>query len=103
MRPMLSIASRMCLAIALPIFSLALLLPRHACAWGGNAHKLVASQAMDTLPVDLRAYFENNRSFLLQHVSDPLEAEAKNPSLRHNHFIRLEGFFASASREIGRA
>jgi hypothetical protein len=71
---------------------MAFLLPRYTRAWGGNAHKLVVSQAMDTLPPDLRLYFESNRSFLLLHVTDPLDAEIKNPSLRHNRFLRLDKY-----------
>jgi hypothetical protein len=68
------------------------LLPSALYAWGGNGHKVVLNQAIDTLPADLRAYLESNRSFLLQHVTDPLEAEEKTPSARHNHFIRLDKY-----------
>ena len=67
-------------------------LPRSVLAWGGNGHKVVLNQAIDTLPTDLRAFLENNRAFLLQHVTDPLDAEEKNPALRHNHFIRLDKY-----------
>lgn len=67
-------------------------LPRSVLAWGGNGHKVVVNQAIDTLPTDLRAFLENNRAFLLQHVTDPLDAEEKNPALRRNHFIRLDKY-----------
>lgn len=63
-----------------------------ANAWGGNGQKLVVNQAVDTLPLDLRSYFEANRSFLVQHVTDPLDTEAKNPAEHHNHFIRLDKY-----------
>jgi hypothetical protein len=71
---------------------MSLALPTGACAWGGNGQRVVVNQAIDTLPADLRAYFESNRSFLVQHVTDPLDAEAKNPTERHNHFIRLDKY-----------
>src|SRR4051794_21526094 len=81
-----------CLKAALAVTLSLALLPSAACAWGGNGQKLVVNQAIDTLPGDLRAYFENQRSFMVQHVTDPLEADAKNPTNRHNHFIRLDKY-----------
>jgi hypothetical protein len=68
------------------------LVPTGVHAWGGNGQKVVVNQAIDTLPGDLRTYFENNRSFFVQHVTDPLDAEAKTPAARHNHFIRLDKY-----------
>jgi len=69
---------RKCLNISLAITASFALLPTGASAWGGNGQRVVVNQAIETLPADLRAYFENNRSFLVQHVTDPLDAEAKN-------------------------
>jgi hypothetical protein len=66
--------------------------PAHARAWGDNAQKLVVNQAIDTLPPELRSYFESNRSFLVQHVIDPLEEQTKTPAERHNHFLRLDKY-----------
>ncbi|MCU1239410.1 MAG: hypothetical protein JWO71_136 [Candidatus Acidoferrum typicum] len=68
------------------------LLPSGSYAWGGNGQRVVVNQAIDTLPADLRAYFESQRSFVVQHVTDPLDAEAKTPTERHNHFIRLDKY-----------
>jgi hypothetical protein len=48
-------------------------------AWGPNAHRLEVNKAIDTLPPDLRPWFEANRPYLSQHVTDPLNALAKNP------------------------
>ncbi len=81
----LSIVALVCLA-ALASF------PRHAFAWGSNAHKLVVNKAIDTLPPDIRSFFEANRSDLLQHVTDPLDAETKTPAERHNHFLYLDKY-----------
>jgi hypothetical protein len=77
---------------ALAITASLALLPTNIYGWGGNGHKVVLNQAIDTVPADLRAYLESNRSFLLQHVTDPLDAEVKNPAERHNHFIRLDKY-----------
>jgi hypothetical protein len=78
------------------LFALALgvgvLFPGQALAWGGNGQKLVVGKAIDTLPPDLRAYFEANRSFTMSHVTDPLDAEAKTPAEKHNHYLYLDKY-----------
>lgn len=63
-----------------------------AFAWGENADRLTASKAVDTLPDDLRPFFEANRQFLAQHVSDPLQSPGNNPPDRRNQFIRLDHY-----------
>src|SRR5260370_1950806 len=50
--------------------ALGTLLPAPALAWGQNAHRLIVSKAIETLPPELRPYFKGNRAFLLQHVMD---------------------------------
>jgi len=79
-------AAYLAIALGLTLF------PVRVNAWGENGQKVVVNQAIDTLPSDLRTFFENNRSFMLQHVTDPLESEEKNPALRHNTFIRLDKY-----------
>jgi hypothetical protein len=66
--------------------------PAQALAWGGNGQKLIVNKAIDTLPADLHAFFEANRSFLVQHVTDPLDAEVKTPAERHNHHVYLDKY-----------
>ena len=80
------------IAVGFAAATLLACVPQSVHAWGGNGQKLVVNQAVDTLPLDLRSYFEANRSFLVQHVTDPLDAEAKNPAEHHNHFIRLDKY-----------
>jgi hypothetical protein len=41
-----------------------------------------ANKAVDTLPPEIRWYFETNRAFLAQHVTDPLDAMTKLPATR---------------------
>ncbi|HXM92537.1 MAG TPA: hypothetical protein VN974_13380, partial [Candidatus Dormibacteraeota bacterium] len=36
--------------------------PHSARAWGRNGNKLVVNKAIDTLPADIRAFFESNRA-----------------------------------------
>jgi hypothetical protein len=69
-----------------------LLCPQDSRAWGRSGHRLVVNKAIDTLPADLRSYFEANRALLLQHVTDPLDAIPKTPAERHNHFLALEKY-----------
>lgn len=66
--------------------------PGTAEAWGRNAHRLIINKAVDTLPGDIRSFFEASRGPLLQHVTDPLDALAKNPAEKRNDFIALDKY-----------
>lgn len=66
--------------------------PRGISAWGVNAAKLVVDSAIDTLPPELRPFFESNRGFLVQHVGDPAELAKQNPAERRNEFIYLDKY-----------
>ena len=66
--------------------------PSCAQAWGRNAHRLIINKAVDTLPAEVRLFFEANRGFLAQHVTDPLDAMAKNPAERRNDFVALDKY-----------
>jgi len=61
-------------------------------AWGGNGHRRIVNQAIDILPPDIHDFFEANRTFLVQHVTEPLDAMAKSPAERHNHFLYLDRY-----------
>lgn len=69
-----------------------LLLPLSSFAWGRSGHRLVVNKAIDTLPPDIRAFFDANRNLLLQHVTDPLDTTVKSLAERRNHFIQLEKY-----------
>ena len=69
-----------------------LLWPVSASAWGNNANKLIVNRAIDTLPPDLRSFFDGNRSILLQHVNDPFITVEKTPAERKNQFIYLDKY-----------
>jgi hypothetical protein len=64
-----------------------------ARAWGGRGQRLIADKAVETLPPDIRGFFEANHDFLSRHVIDPLDMLAKNPlSERRNHFLYLDHY-----------
>jgi hypothetical protein len=69
-----------------------LLSPISTSAWGNNANKLIVNRAIDTLPPDLRAFFDANRSILLQHVNDPFITVEKTPAEHKNQFIYLDKY-----------
>ena len=69
-----------------------LLWPVSTSAWGNNANKFIVNRAIDTLPPDLRAFFDANRSILLQHVNDPFITVEKTPAERKNQFIYLDKY-----------
>jgi len=82
-----------CAACALALAALCLIAPAGAFAWGANGHKLISNKAVDTLPPELRPFFEANRNFIVQHSTDPLDALAKNPvAERRNHILLLDRY-----------
>jgi hypothetical protein len=82
-----------CRAILLFLLAVGLFVfPRHALAWGRSAHKLVLNQAIDTLPLDIRSFFDAKRSVLLEHVNDPIEEVAQSPAEKRNNHIFLDKY-----------
>jgi hypothetical protein len=66
--------------------------PQSTRAWGRHGHKLVVSDAIDTLPPDIRYFFDSNREFLLARANDPLDQVAKTPAQKRNQFLRLDKY-----------
>ena len=67
-------------------------LPAGAQAWGRGGQKLVVNRAIDTLPPEVRGFFDANRTFLLDHVNDPMELIAKSTTERRNHYLYLDKY-----------
>ena len=64
-----------------------------AYCWGEKAAQLAAGKAVDTLPPELRGFFEANREFMIHHASEPLALMEKNPQTeRRNHFLYLDHY-----------
>jgi hypothetical protein len=80
---------RLCSALVLILLILFLALPS-SFGWGDNAERLITSKAVDTLPDEMLPFFEANRQFLVQHVTDA--AQAKNSADEHNDFIELNHY-----------
>lgn len=67
--------------------------PAPARGWGANAERMVASKAVETLPPEIRGFFEANRDFLSHHSTDPLDWLDKSPlAERRNHFLYLDRY-----------
>jgi hypothetical protein len=81
------------------------LTPSLASAWGNSANRLVVNRAIDTLPQDLRSFFDANRSILLQHVNDPFGTPDKllTPAERHNQYLFLDKYGRFPFEELPRS
>src|SRR5258708_36008835 len=66
--------------------------PLQSQAWGRSGHRLVVNKAIDTLPPEIRWYFESTRALLLQQVTDPVDEMIKVPPDRRNHVIALDKY-----------
>ena len=63
-----------------------------AFAWGPTAHRTVNSLAVDTLPQEVRYFFQANRQFLAEHAVDPNQWMQKDPYERKRHYIYLDKY-----------
>jgi hypothetical protein len=68
------------------------LVPLPARAWGRSANRLILNRAIDTLPPELRQFFDANRATLLKHVNDPFENLEKQSADHKNQFLYLEKY-----------
>lgn len=92
MRQRLRRESQRLTAILLAASATFFLFPETGAAWGRNANKLIVNQAIDTLPSDIRAFFDASRSILLQHVTDPIDELAKSPAEKRNNHLYLDKY-----------
>jgi len=60
--------------------------------WGENAERLATNKAIDTLPQEMGTFFEANRQYLVQHVTDAGELDAKIAADEHKSFIQLDHY-----------
>ena len=78
--------------MAIAALASCLFFPEAARAWGRNAQKLIVNKAIDTLPPDIRSFFEASHGLLVAHVTDPLDAIAKTAAEKRNHFVALDKY-----------
>jgi len=76
----------------LALLAILLLATPSSFGWGENAERMIVDKAVDTLPDEMRPFFQANRQYLVQHVTDPVEAEARNPAEQRNSFIQLDRY-----------
>ncbi len=61
-------------------------------AWGPGPHRLINNWAIQTLPPEIRPFFEANRQFLNDHANDPNEWMKKDRYERMRHYIYLDKY-----------
>jgi hypothetical protein len=83
-----------CFPLALASALAIALWPSLALAWGKSANRLIVNRAVETLPQDIRPFFDANRSILLQHVNDPFGTPDKllTPAERRNQYLFLDKY-----------
>jgi len=88
------LANRSFLFVALSLAAVSLFFgPAPVFAWGANGQRLITNRAVDTLPPDVQPYFDANRQFILQHVTDTLEFLDKTPATeKPNHILYLDHY-----------
>lgn len=63
-----------------------------ASAWGSEANRLIAGKAIDSLPPELRSFYEANRYAINQQVNAPAELASRNPAEKRNQFVFLDHY-----------
>lgn len=77
----------------LAVLALALLaLPWPARAWGPTAHRVIVNRAIDTLPAEMRPFFEANRGFFSSQNTETAREAASKPLERTRHAIYLDRY-----------
>ena len=61
-------------------------------AWGPTGHDIVNTWAIQTLPSEMRGFFEANRQFLVAHANDPDVWMKKDRYERKRHYIYLDKY-----------
>jgi len=74
------------------VLGLGLLSSPQAWAWGPTGHRLAEQWAVETLPPEIRGFFEANRSLLIDHANDPDSLMAKDHLERGKHYIYFEDY-----------
>jgi len=61
-------------------------------AWGPAAHDIINTWAIESLPPEIRPYFEANRQFLMEHANDPDALMKTDRYERMRHYIYLDKY-----------
>jgi len=79
-----------CRPIAL--LALWLLIVHPVAAWGPMGHDIVNTWAIQTLPSEMRGFFEANRQFIVEHANDPDLWMKKDRYERKRHYIYMDKY-----------
>lgn len=74
------------------LLALAIACVPRAFAWGPNAERLVTNKAVDTLPPEIGTFFDSNRRFLVQHVTDADASAGADSPDKDSGFIALDHY-----------
>ncbi len=74
------------------ILTLWLWIVRPLAAWGPTGHDIVNTWAIQTLPSEMRSFFEANRQFLVEHANDPDLWINKDRYERKRHYIYMDKY-----------
>lgn len=87
------------------LLALALAFVAVPCAfgWGSNAERLVTNKAVDTLPPEIGTFFDSNRRFLVQHVTDSDVTPNSDAADKSNGFIALDHYGSFPFAELPRS
>jgi hypothetical protein len=88
----LSSARPLYLAGFLVLYLALMFQPQTGLAWGPVAHQVVVTSAFDTLPPEIRPFFESNRQFLIQHANDSDQLMKTDRYERMRHYIYLDKY-----------
>jgi len=69
-----------------------LLVVHPIAAWGPTGHDIVNNWAIQTLPSEMRFFFEANRQFLIGHANDPDLWMKKDRYERKRHYIYMDKY-----------
>jgi hypothetical protein len=69
-----------------------LLIVHPVAAWGPTGHDIVNTWAIQTLPSEMRGFFEANRQFLVEHANDPDVWMNKDRYERKRHYIYMDKY-----------
>jgi len=74
------------------ILALSVTRPRMGLAWGPKAHEIVDIWAIQTLPPEVRPFFQSNRQFLIEHANDADSLMKTDRYERMRHYIYLDKY-----------
>jgi hypothetical protein len=91
------------LAIALVAAVVAVANIQPASAWGFEVHKFIMGQAISMLPAEIRPFFEQHRTYLVEHAVDPdLWRNAGFEAEPPRHFVDMDAYGPHPFKELPR-